>query len=46
MEAETESEPKNLRAHEKQNNAPQKVCVCVCVCVPEHLAWAADTRRQ
>lgn len=29
VEAETESEPKNLRAHEKQNNAPQKACVCV-----------------
>lgn len=42
VEAETESEPKNLRAHEKQNNAPQKACVCVC----EHLARAADTHRQ
>lgn len=33
VEAETESEPKNLRAHEKQNNAPQKACVCVCLSI-------------
>lgn len=43
VEAETESEPKNLRAHEKQNNAPQKACVCVCLSI-----WlgSADTHRQ
>lgn len=33
VEAETESKPKNLRAHEKQNNAPQKACVCVCLSI-------------